>query len=162
MWSCTWSNKRVKSCYCVCSRLSTDQGDLWREQPVACRNDATRGRPLGYLLPFVDAHPQPETPCAWLVTAPGNLIGPPLGLSVTKDNCEFCNGLACFGACRPPRRRPAVARPKTLSLAWTATLAPEHTELPITHNPSLLAFDVGYPWHLCRGLHPRHGFLAEL
>ena len=34
MWSCTWSNKRVKSCYCVRSRLSTDQDDLWRDQPV--------------------------------------------------------------------------------------------------------------------------------
>ena len=34
MWSCTWSNKRVKSCYCVRSRLSTDQGNLSRGQPV--------------------------------------------------------------------------------------------------------------------------------
>jgi hypothetical protein len=30
MWSCTWSNKRVKSCYCARARLSTDQGNLWR------------------------------------------------------------------------------------------------------------------------------------
>ena len=34
MWSCTWSNKRVKSCYCARARLSTDQDNLWREQPV--------------------------------------------------------------------------------------------------------------------------------
>ena len=29
MWSCTWSKKRVKSCYCARARLSTDQDDLW-------------------------------------------------------------------------------------------------------------------------------------
>ena len=34
MWSCTWSNKRVKSCYCARAGLSTDQGSLWRGQPV--------------------------------------------------------------------------------------------------------------------------------
>ena len=34
MWSCTWSNKRVKSGYCARARLSTDQDNLWREQPV--------------------------------------------------------------------------------------------------------------------------------
>ena len=35
MWSCAWSNKHVKSCYCARARLSTDQGNLWRGQPVA-------------------------------------------------------------------------------------------------------------------------------
>jgi hypothetical protein len=34
MWSCAWSNKRVKSCYCACARLHTDQGNLRRGQPV--------------------------------------------------------------------------------------------------------------------------------
>ena len=34
MWSCAWSNKRVKSGYCARARLSTDQGNLSREQPV--------------------------------------------------------------------------------------------------------------------------------
>ena len=34
MWSCTWSNKRVKSCYCARTRLHTDQDDLSRGQPV--------------------------------------------------------------------------------------------------------------------------------
>ena len=29
MWSCTWSNKRVKRCYCARARLHTDQDDLW-------------------------------------------------------------------------------------------------------------------------------------
>ena len=29
MWSCTWSNKRVKSCYRARARLHTDQGNLW-------------------------------------------------------------------------------------------------------------------------------------
>ena len=47
MWSCTWSNKRVKSCYCVRSRLSTDQDDLWRGQPVAKRRKLTRVASLG-------------------------------------------------------------------------------------------------------------------
>ena len=34
MWSCTWSNKRVKSCYRARARLHTDQDDLRRGQPV--------------------------------------------------------------------------------------------------------------------------------
>ena len=34
MWSCTWSNKRIKSCYRARARLHTDQDDLWRGQPV--------------------------------------------------------------------------------------------------------------------------------
>ena len=34
MWSCTWSNKRIKSCYHARARLHTDQDDLWRGQPV--------------------------------------------------------------------------------------------------------------------------------
>ena len=29
MWSCTWSNKRIKSCYRARARLHTDQGNLW-------------------------------------------------------------------------------------------------------------------------------------
>ena len=37
MWSCAWSNKRVKSGYCARARLSTDQGNLSREQPVPGR-----------------------------------------------------------------------------------------------------------------------------
>ena len=36
MWSCAWSNKRVKSCYCARARLSTDQGSLSPGQLVAC------------------------------------------------------------------------------------------------------------------------------
>ena len=34
MWSCTWSNKHVKSCYRARVRLHTDQDDLRRGQPV--------------------------------------------------------------------------------------------------------------------------------
>ena len=29
MWSCTWSNKRIKSCDHARARLHTDQDDLW-------------------------------------------------------------------------------------------------------------------------------------
>ena len=34
MWSCAWSNKRVKSCYRARGGLHTDQDDLRRGQPV--------------------------------------------------------------------------------------------------------------------------------
>ena len=42
MWSCTWSNKRVKSCYCARARLSTDQGNLSPGQPVVLVRELVR------------------------------------------------------------------------------------------------------------------------
>ena len=38
MWSCTCSNKRLKSGYCARARLSTDQDDLWRREPISKRH----------------------------------------------------------------------------------------------------------------------------
>ena len=44
MWSCAWSNKRVKSCYCACARLHTDQGNLRRGQPVTVKGTVLLSR----------------------------------------------------------------------------------------------------------------------
>ena len=55
MWSCACSNKRVKSCYCTRARLSTDQDNLWREQPVRANDlglNLSVWGPLGRYAPI--------------------------------------------------------------------------------------------------------------